>query len=205
MGSGPLFYWSFRQPQGAGPQNRYPPWLAWLKKAVDSAEKIQQLIAPVVEALGFDLVRVLFTGTGRRTLQIMAERPDGSMNVEDCATISREISVLLDVEDAVRGEYSLEVSSPGVDRPLTRAKDFERFAGNNAKVESRIAIGGRRRFKGRLLGLAGDHVLIRTAEGEVTVPLADVIKAKLLISDARPESGPGETSDGRKGDSGRTA
>lgn len=146
-------------------------------------DKIQQLIAPVIEGLGFDLVRVAFTGDRRRKLQIMAERPDGSMNVDDCATISREISVLLDVEDLVQGEYSLEVSSPGLDRPLTRPKDFKRFAGNDAKVESRVAIDGRRRFKGRLLGLAGGEVLIRTAEGEVAVPLADVIKAKLLTGD----------------------
>lgn len=154
---------------------------------MDSADKIRQLIAPVVEALGFDLVRVSFTGTGRRTLQIMAERPDGSMNVDDCAIISREISVLLDVEDAVRGEYFLEVSSPGVDRPLTRRKDFERFVGDDAKVESRVAIGGQRRFKGRLLGLTGDDVRIETAEGEVSIPLADVIKAKLLVSDVMKE------------------
>lgn len=158
-------------------------------RAVDNEEKIQQLIAPVIEGLGFELVRVVLTGARQRVLQIMAERPDGSMNVEDCATISREISVLLDVEDLVQGEYSLEVSSPGLDRPLTRPKDFERFAGSDAKVESRVAIGGRRRFKGRLLGLADGDVLIRTEEGEVAVPLADVIKAKLLVSDTRPENG----------------
>lgn len=156
---------------------------ARLIKTVDSAERVQQLIAPVIEALGFELVRVSFTGVGQSTLQIMAERPDGSMNVADCATISREISVLLDVEDPIPGKYSLEVSSPGLDRPLTRPKDFERFAGSDAKVECRVAINGQRRFKGKLLGLEGDAVLIETAEGEVAVPLANVIKAKLLVGD----------------------
>lgn len=150
---------------------------------MDNAEKIQQLITPVIEALGYELVRVSFTGERQSILQIMAERPDGSMNVSDCARISREISVLLDVEDPIAGKYSLEVSSPGLDRPLTRAKDFERFAGSDAKVESRVAINGQRRFKGELLGLVGDEVLIKTADGEVAVPLANVIKAKLLVGD----------------------
>lgn len=150
---------------------------------VDNAEKIQQLIEPVVEGLGYELVRVSFTGDRQSILQIMAERPDGSMDVSDCARISREISVLLDVEDPVPGKYSLEVSSPGLDRPLTRAKDFERFAGSDAKVESRVAINGQRRFKGELLGLEGDEVLIKTAEGEIAVPLVNVIKAKLLVGD----------------------
>jgi ribosome maturation factor RimP len=195
----------FRQTEGERPERVGKPLVGLIEKAVDSAEKIQQLIAPVVEALGFELVRVSFTGTGRRILQIMAERPDGSMNVDDCAIISREISVLLDVEDAVRGEYFLEVSSPGVERPLTRPKDFTRYAGHDAKVESRVAIDGQRRFKGRLLGLVGDDVVVRTAEGEVAVPLADVIKAKLLFSDAAPENGPGEGNDGMKEDPGHAA
>lgn len=175
MGHSPLFYWSFRHSVLL---------IGRAEKTVSNAEKIQELIAPLVEALGYDLVRVAFTGAGQNILQVMAERPDGGMNVNDCATLSREISALLDVEDPIPGEYSLEVSSPGIDRPLTRAKDFERFAGSEAKVECRVAINGQRRFKGRLKGLAGDDILIETAVGEVAVPLAEVIKAKLLVGDA---------------------
>lgn len=149
----------------------------------DVATRITDLIGPSVEGLGFELVRVTYGGGRRPTLQVMAERPDGTMNVDDCARLSRELSVLLDVEDPIDGEYMLEVSSPGIDRPLTRRKDFERWAGFQAKVELREQIDGRRRFRGRIVSLADDDLTLETEEGEAVLPYADVIKAKLVLTD----------------------
>src|SRR3546814_4228364 len=122
---------------------------------MDVAARIEEIVAPSLADLGYDLVRVSLTGAAARmTLQVMAERRDGAgMTVEDCAAISRAVSALLDVEDPIRGAYVLEVSSPGIDRPLTRARDYERFAGYEAKVELRRTMDGRRRYRGRLMGL----------------------------------------------------
>ncbi|MGF1607255.1 MAG: ribosome maturation factor RimP [Rhodothalassiaceae bacterium] len=146
-------------------------------------EQIRHLIEPTVEALGFELVRVTYGGGKRATLQIMAERPDGTMTVDDCAALSREVSALLDVEDPIPSEYLLEVSSPGIDRPLTRAKDFDRWKGFHAKLELDTPIEGQRRFTGRLDGLEGDRVVIDTQEGQVRAPLAHIHKAKLVLTD----------------------
>ncbi|WP_308910703.1 ribosome maturation factor RimP [Pseudokordiimonas caeni] len=150
----------------------------------EPAEKITALIAPTVEALGFELVRVTYGGGRKPTLQIMAERPDGSMGVDDCAIISREVSALLDVEDPLPGEYLLEVSSPGIDRPLTRRKDFERWMGFDAKVELMEQIDGRRRFRGKLVSLAGDTLTLDTEdEGKVELDYGQIGKAKLVLTD----------------------
>lgn len=148
------------------------------------SRRVADVIEPTVSRLGFELVRVTYGGGDRPVLQIMAERPDGSMSVDDCALLSREVSTLLDVEDPISGAYTLEVSSPGVDRPLTRRKDFERWAGFDVKIELGSALDGRRRFKGRLLGLAEDAVQLDLGEGEETaLPYADIVKAKLLLTD----------------------
>ncbi len=149
---------------------------------------LEELLEPTVEAMGFELVRVRLTGAKRRVLQIMAERPDGTMDVEDCAELSRALSAVLDVEDPVEGEFVLEVSSPGIDRPLTRLKDFVTWAGSEAKLELAQPVEGRRRFKGRLEGTDGDQVLIAAedAKGAVTslaLPFADLSDARLVLTD----------------------
>ena len=147
--------------------------------------KVEGLLAPALDALGYDIVRVQFSGGRKATLQIMAERRDGAaMSVDDCAQISRAASALLDVEDPIAGAYDLEVSSPGIDRPLTRRADFERFAGFEAKLETACLIDGRRRFRGRLMGLAdGDVIRVRDGEVEYGVPLDAVAKAKLVLTE----------------------
>jgi ribosome maturation factor RimP len=147
--------------------------------------KVEGLLAPALEALGYAIVRIQFSGGRRPTLQIMAERQDGgAMSVDDCAQISRAASALLDVEDPISGAYDLEVSSPGIDRPLTRPGDFERFAGFEAKLETDRLIDGRRRFRGRLLGLAdGETVRVRDGEVEYALPLDAVAKAKLVLTE----------------------
>lgn len=147
--------------------------------------RIAEIIAPTVEGLGFELVRIRLMGGETRTLQVMAERPDGSMEVEDCAKLSRALSAVLDVEDPIDREYVLEVSSPGIDRPLTRLQDFETHAGQIAKLESEALIGGRKRFKGQLVGIDGDDVLIEVgAEGRLSVPFDALVDAKLVLTDA---------------------
>ncbi len=147
-------------------------------------DRIADLIGPSLEAMGYALVRVQLSGSKQQRLQVMAERKsDGGMTVEDCAEISRMLSTLLDVEDPLPGEYSLEVSSPGIDRPLTRLEDFNRFAGLEAKVETRLPIDGRRRFKGRLEGTEGDNIRLTSEAGPVTLSFADIAKAKLILTD----------------------
>jgi ribosome maturation factor RimP len=151
---------------------------------LDKAATVQRLIAPSLIAAGYEIVRVLFMGRNRPVLQIMIERCDGrTLSVEDCAQVSRTVSALLDVSDLIVGSYTLEVSSPGIDRPLTRPEHFARFAGFEAKLETRAAVDGRKRFRGRLMGLDGDCVRIATAEGELALPLADVQRAKLILTD----------------------
>ena len=151
---------------------------------MDATGRIEQIITPSVEALGYEIVRVLLLGGERPTLQIMAERIDGApMTVEDCADISRSVSALLDVEDPIAGAYTLEVSSPGLARPLTRLKDFERFAGFTAKLETRLAIDGRKRFKGTLKGVEGEEVILDAEGGPARVAFDNVLRAKLVITD----------------------
>jgi ribosome maturation factor RimP len=143
------------------------------------------MIAPSLNAMGYELVRVLMQGRQSPILQIMAERRDmKAMTVEDCADISRQISALLDVDDPIAGAYSLEVSSPGIDRPLTRPQDYERYAGFEAKLETADLVEGRKRFRGKLLGLDGQDQVRLVAEGvEWTIPRAAVKTAKLVLTD----------------------
>ena len=152
---------------------------------MDRQQRVEALASPMVEQMGFELVRVQFQGQQRPTLQVMAERKDGlPMTVEDCASISRSLSALLDVENPIDGAYVLEVSSPGIDRPLTRPKDFAAWAGFEARIEADQPIDGRRRFKGNLLGLDGDgRVGIETETGPVHIPLQAVKAAKLVLTD----------------------
>ncbi|HZT20905.1 MAG TPA: ribosome maturation factor RimP [Dongiaceae bacterium] len=152
---------------------------------MDKTAEIARLIEPSLNGMGYDLVRVQFVGGGRRpTLQIMAERADRRpMAVEDCAEISRVLSALLDVEDPVQGSYLLEVSSPGIDRPLLRPTDYERFAGFEARLELRQPVEGRRRFRGRLAGLEQGCVRVVEPAGEVRLRLEDISKAKLVLTD----------------------
>jgi ribosome maturation factor RimP len=153
--------------------------------------RVAELITPEIERLGYELVRVQLTGGGgNHTLQIMAERQDqGPMQVEDCETISRGISTLLDVADPIASNYMLEVSSPGIDRPLTRLKDFTRFAGFEAKVQLRAPLEGQRNFSGRLKGVDGETVSLevaasKKAEGrEVRLPFAEIETARLVMND----------------------
>ena len=151
---------------------------------LDRAAAVERLVAPSLAATGYEVVRVLVMGQHRPLLQIMIERADRrSVSVDDCAEVSRTVSALLDVEELIAGSYTLEVSSPGIDRPLTRPEHFVRFAGFEAKVETRMPLDGRKKFTGRLLGLEGERVRIATAEGEVALPLADVQRAKLVLTD----------------------
>ncbi|MDP5308348.1 ribosome maturation factor RimP [Paracoccus spongiarum] len=133
------------------------------KTAID--RRLAEIIAPVIEDLGFELVRVRLQGGKTATLQIMADRPEGGINVDDCGDISVAVSATLDVEDPIEDNYHLEVSSPGIDRPLTRMKDFEAFEGYEAKLETNQAIDGRKRWKGILAGVEGDEVLLNIEEG----------------------------------------
>ena len=149
--------------------------------------RIAAIVEPVVDDLGYRLVRVHVSGRDGCTLQIMAERPDGGFTVEDCETVSRAISPVLDVEDPIRKAYNLEVSSPGIDRPLVRLSDFDRWAGHEAKIELAAGIDGRRRFRGRLGGVDGRTVLITVdVEGgarEFVLPGEDIVEAKLVMTD----------------------
>jgi ribosome maturation factor RimP len=146
--------------------------------------RIAQAIEPSLEAMGYRLVRVVVTSGRRATLQVMAERLDDQpMTVEDCAQISHSVSALLDVADPIAGAYMLEISSPGIDRPLVRSEDYDRFSGFEARIELARPIDGRKRFRGRLLGTAGGSVRLATETGEVNLPLTDVARAKLVLND----------------------
>ncbi|NVK19861.1 MAG: ribosome maturation factor RimP [Methylocystaceae bacterium] len=147
-------------------------------------QRIEEIIAPTLTELGYVIVRLQMQGDRRPTLQIMAERADRkTMDVEDCAKISRAVSPLLDVDDPIDEAYSLEVSSPGVDRPLVRAEDFDRFAGFEAKVEMSYLIEGRKRFTGRLVGLVDGNVQILVDGVAQDLPFEDIVKAKLVLTD----------------------
>lgn len=154
------------------------------KAALD--RRLAAIVTPTMEGLGFELVRLRLMGGKRMVLQIMAERPDGGIEVDDCARISRALGAVLDVEDPISGEYVLEVSSPGIDRPLTRLKDFETWAGYEAKLETTELIDGRRRFKGVLQGVEDGEVLLEMEGGGPVIGLAfDMVSdAKLVLTDA---------------------
>lgn len=152
---------------------------------MDATDRIEQIITPSVEGMGYEVVRVQLTGGERPVLQIMAERADrAAMTVEDCADISRALSAVLDVEDPISGAYTLEVSSPGIDRPLTRPNDYVRFAGFEAKVDMRVAVDGRKRWKGVLRGLEDGLIVLEHEQGMSRLPLDGVQKARLVLTDA---------------------
>jgi ribosome maturation factor RimP len=145
---------------------------------------LEPILEPAVEAAGYRLVRLRLMGGKTKTLQIMAERPDGMMNVDDCARLSRALSEFLEAEDAIEGDYHLEVSSPGIDRPLTRQSDFARWSGHEAKIELNAPDeAGRRRFKGLLLGLDGNDVLMDVEGARLKFPFRALTEAKLVLTD----------------------
>ncbi len=151
------------------------------KAAID--RRLAEIITPVIEDLGYELVRVRLMSGKESTLQIMADKPEGGIEVDDCATISTAVSATLDVEDPILDAYTLEVSSPGIDRPLTRLKDFDMFEGYEAKLETDELIDGRRRFKGVLAGVEDDEVLINVAEGTIGLKFDWLTEAKLVLTD----------------------
>ncbi|APX13151.1 ribosome maturation factor RimP [Tateyamaria omphalii] len=151
------------------------------KAAID--RRLAEIITPVIEDLGYELVRVRLMSGKETTLQIMADKPDGGIEVDDCGAISTAVSATLDVEDPILDAYTLEVSSPGIDRPLTRLKDFDMFEGYDAKLETDELIDGRRRFKGVLAGVEDDEVLINVAEGTIGLKFEWLSDAKLVLTD----------------------
>ena len=155
-----------------------------LIRETGAAARIAGLVEPVMEDMGLRLVRVRLYEHNRATLQIMAERPDGTMNVSDCENLSKILSPLLDVEDPIAGRYDLEISSPGIDRPLVRRSDFEIWAGHRAKLETAHPIDGRRRFKGIVSKIDDAQVRVRRDDGtDCDVPLDALADAKLVLSD----------------------
>jgi len=163
-----------------------------LTRETGPALRVVKVVEPVLDGMGFRLVRVKMSGS---TLQIMAERPDGSFTIDDCEQASRAISPLLDVEDVISNRYFLEMSSPGIDRPLVRTEDFERWAGHEAKIEMAVPQAGRKRFRGVLEGYADGEVrlFIDNPEGGpdkllIGLPFADIDEAKLVLTDALIEA-----------------
>ena len=149
-----------------------------------SEQELATLFTPILEDMGYEMVRVQVTGTRNPTLQVMAERRDGvGMTVDDCAEISRALSDLLEAADPFDDTYQLEVSSPGIDRPLVRPTDYERFAGFDARIDTREPVDGRKRFKGRLHGLDGNNVIVEQDGKQVCVPFASIHRAKLVLTD----------------------
>lgn len=168
------------------------------KAAID--KRLAEIVGPVIEHMGFELVRVRLLGGRTKTIQIMAERPEGGIEVDDCAQISTAVSAVLDVEDPIDDAYTLEVSSPGIDRPLTRLKDFDAWAGYEAKLETTELIDGRRRFRGTLAGVEDGEVLVEIDAGTIGLRFDWLADAKLVLTDelirdmlrARKASGHGE-------------
>jgi len=148
------------------------------------ASRIENLISPTIEELGFELVRVELLGEMNPCLQIMADRLDHSgMNVDDCAQISRAVSAIMDVEDPITNAYTLEVSSPGLDRPLVKPEHFNRFAGNEIRLERRAASDDQRRYRGQLVGITDDVVKLLIKGEEIQIPFSDIVKAKMVVTD----------------------
>src|SRR4051812_42426852 len=153
------------------------------------AARVGTVAEPVIVGLGFRLVRVRISGLEGCTVQIMAERPDGTMTIEDCESVSRALSPVLDVADPIERAYRLEISSPGIDRPLVRRSDFERHAGREIKVEMAVAVAGRKRFRGELVGVEGDAVRLRWSNAapaepqEALLRIEDMADAKIVLSD----------------------
>jgi ribosome maturation factor RimP len=153
------------------------------------AARVAALAEPVLASLGYRLVRVRISGFAGCTVQIMAERPDGTMSIEDCEAVSRALSPVLDIVDPIEGAYRLEISSPGIDRPLVRRSDFDRYAGSTVQIEMLAPIDGRRRFRGELIGTEADCARIRRNDAaadensEVLLRIDDMTEAKLVLTD----------------------
>lgn len=154
---------------------------------MNAPSHLEALVVPVVEAAGYRLVRFRVMGAKRKTLQIMAERPDGQMAVEDCTQLSRTLSEVLEAADPIDGDYVLEVSSPGIDRPLTRIEDFTRFAGHEARLELKAGLDGRKRFRGRLAGVEHNDIVMDVTDDKGTKRMhfafGDIVEAKLVLTD----------------------
>ena len=151
---------------------------------MQTEERIETLIEPVLEAMGYALVRVQISDAPNAVLQVMAERDDGKgMTVDDCARISREISTILDVEDPIELAYALEVSSPGIDRPLVTLADFKRFAGYAVRIDLKQDMAGQRRFRGRLESVSGEVIELRTKDRNLHLPFPGIRRAKLILTD----------------------
>lgn len=158
-----------------------------------SASHLEPVFEPVIEKAGFKLVRLRIMGGASKTLQVMAERPDGSMDVEGCATLSHALLDFIEAEDPIEGDYEIEVSSPGIDRPLTRLMDFARWSGHEAKIElhAPVSVGesqsdqnkGRKRLRGVLLGLDGQDVAVRVDNTDIKFPFRAIANAKLVLTD----------------------
>ena len=152
-----------------------------------AAARVSAVAGPVLQGMGYRLVRIKISGESGCTVQIMAERPDGSMLIEDCEAISKALSPVLDVADPIEGAYQLEISSPGIDRPLVRHSDFDRYAGHVAQVEMTVPVDGRRRFRGQLLGTEGDAARIRRGDAtdgtDDLLRIDDMMEAKLVLTD----------------------
>jgi ribosome maturation factor RimP len=171
--SGPLFCWWTAAFGSVANRDR-----------MERQDSLEALIEPTLTGMGYEMVRIAISGRDRPTLQVMAERKDGvAMTVDDCETISRALSAKLDVEDPIASAYTLEVSSPGIDRPLVRLKDYQRFAGHVARLETREPRDGRRRFTGRIVGAEEGRVRIAVEDGEVEIPFDDIARAKLVLTD----------------------
>jgi ribosome maturation factor RimP len=151
------------------------------KTSID--QRLAGIVTPVIEDLGYELVRLRLMGGKTPILQIMADKPDGGIEVDDCGKISTEVSAILDVEDPIEEEYALEVSSPGIDRPLTRLKDFDAWAGYEAKLETTELIDGQRRFRGEIVGTEGDEVLVAIDQGTIGLKFEWLCDAKLVLTD----------------------
>jgi ribosome maturation factor RimP len=155
------------------------------------AARVASVVEPVIEQLGYRLVRVRVTGMNGCTVQIMAEKPDGSMGVDDCEIVSRAVSPVMDVEEPITAAYYLELSSPGIDRPLVRPSDFARWSGHDTKIEMAVPAHGRKRYRGFLRGVEGTHALLELpdapegADRIVSLPIADMSEARLMLTDAR--------------------
>ena len=151
--------------------------------------RIAAIVEPALADLGFRLVRIRLTSMNGLTLQIMAERPDGTMSIEDCEAASRAVSPVLDIADPIAAPYNLEVSSPGIDRPLVRLSDFVSWTGHKAKIETRALIDGRKRFKGRIAAVDENRVTLGREDApegepaEFVVPLAEIAEARLTLDD----------------------
>jgi ribosome maturation factor RimP len=161
---------------------------------VSTASHLEPVFEPVIEKAGFKLVRLRLMGGAAKTLQVMAERPDGSMDVEGCSLLSHVLLDFIEAEEPIEGDFELEVSSPGIDRPLTRPMDFSRWAGHEAKIELTLPIEsvgdsqseqhkGRKRFRGTLLGLDGSDVMIRADNSDIKFPFRAIANAKLVLTD----------------------